>query len=139
MEQKTQSEIPGIRRKRPFILTMLCAFAFVFYGTLGLLLMTGAFYSGFLAEIFRTYQPGDSLNSSSILLFFLGLALLHWGAFASVVWIWRLNRKGYFIFSGCALATAVFHLFLPDISILVTSVHISLILLFGLFYNFYQL
>lgn len=139
MEQNSHSDLPVVRKKRPFLLTMMCAFAFVFYGTLGLLLLTGVFYSGFLSEIFRTYNPGDSMNSSSILFFFLGLALLHWGAFAGVVWIWRLSRKGYLIFSVCALATAVFHLFLPDISILVTSVHISLILLFGLFYNFYQL
>ena len=138
-EEARHEESHATRPARPFLLMTLCVFALVFYGILGILLLAGTFYSGFFTDLLQGYNPGESIGKPLVILFFLGLALPHWASFTGALLIWKLKRKGYFLFAFSTLLIAVFHLFLPDISILVTTIHISLIILFGLFYNFYQL
>lgn len=134
LENKPENKIlPEVRR--PFLLTIFCLFAFVFYGLIALLFLTGIFYSGWITELFNKYTPENSTSGRIMLLFMTSGFLLHGSSFTGTVMMWKLKKRGYFIFGISGLIIAAYQLFQTRISFITTLVYILLILIFGLFYK----
>lgn len=125
----------GKQHKRPLLLSLLCFFAWIYYGILTLLFLLGLFYSEWISEVIHQYLPQEGNAAIPVYLLFLGLFLLHGTAFSGVILLWKLRPAGYIIFAVPSILIALFHLFRPDISWASTAVCAILIILFGLYYR----
>ena len=125
----TQNEISG----RPLWLSALCIFSWIYYGCLAALFILALFYTGSITELIVQYVPDKTWVSGEVVLLFLGGFMLHIVAFAGVIFMWKLRRTGYYLFTMATLLIAAFHLYRPDISWISTALYILLIVLFGIF------
>ena len=125
----TQNEISG----RPLWLSALCIFSWILYGCLAALFILALFYTGWITELIVQYVPDKSWVSGEVVLLFLGGFMLHVIAFTGVIFMWKLRRIGYYLFTIPSLLIAAFHLFRPDISWISTALYVLLVVLFGIF------
>jgi len=125
----TQNDIS----KRPLWLSALCIFSWIYYGCLAALFILALFYTGRITALIVQYVPDKSWVPGEVILLFLGGCLLHLIAFTGVIFIWKLRRTGYYLFTVPTLLIAVFHLLRPDISWISTALYIFLVILFGIF------
>jgi hypothetical protein len=125
----------GEAAKRPFLLTVLCLFSFVFFGLISVLFLFALLYSGSIADMVLRYAPENSPARITILLYILGGFLLHALSLAGNILIWKMRRLGYILFGISSLIIAAYQLFATQISPLTTAFYIGLILAFGLFYK----
>lgn len=119
--------------KRPFLLTVLCLFSFVFFGLIAVLFLFALLYSGSIADIVLRYAPENSPARITVLFYILGGFLLHALSMAGNILIWRMRRLGYILFGISSLIIAGYQLFATQISPLTTAFYIGLILAFGFF------
>lgn len=124
-----------VNGKRPVLLTALCLFSFVFFGMIALLLVISLFYAGFFRSLLNTYLAGATLTTSGVFLIIASLFIVYACAFTGTLLMWRLRRKGFYIFTGAVVVLGVFQLFSNDFSFLSASILIILLLLFGLFFR----
>jgi hypothetical protein len=119
--------------KRPFLLTVLCLFSFVFFGLISFLFLFALLYSGSIADMVLRYAPENPPAGITVLFYILGGFLLHTLSLAGNILIWKMRRLGYILFGISSLIIAAYQLFATQISPLTTAFYIGLILAFGLF------
>jgi hypothetical protein len=119
--------------KRPFLLTVLCLFFFVFFGLISILFLFALLYSGSIADMVLRYAPENPPARITVLFYILGGFLLHALSLAGIILIWKMRRLGYILFSISSLIIAAYQLFETQISPLTTVFYIGPILVFGLF------
>jgi hypothetical protein len=119
--------------KRPFLLTVLCLFSFVFFGLISVLFFFALLYSGSIADMVLRYAPENPLSRIIILFYILGGFLLHGLSLASIIFIWKMRRLGYILFAISSLMIAGYQIFATQISPLTTAFYIGFILVFGFF------
>lgn len=124
-----------VNGKRPVLLTALCLFSFVFFGMISLLLVISLFYAGSFGSLLNTYLAGATLNTSGVFLIIASLFIIYAGAFTGILFMWRLRRRGFYLFTGAVLVLVVFQLFSNDFSFLSATILIILLLLFGIFFR----
>ena len=119
--------------KRPFVLTMLCLFSFVFFGLIAVIYLVALFFSGSLYDMTLRYAPENSPGRFSILLYIIGGFILHASGVAGTLFIWKMRKLGYLLFGTSALLVSAYQLFATQISPLTTFFYIVQILAFGFF------
>ncbi|MCX6245675.1 MAG: hypothetical protein NTU98_13355 [Bacteroidetes bacterium] len=135
MEEQTpvQAHIPESFPPRPFLLTLLCLFSYIFFGLISLIFLAALFYSGSITWMVLRYTPENPMTRTGIFFYIFGGFLFHALSFTGTLLIWKLKKKGYFLFGVSTLIIAVYQLFSSRISPLTTAVYIFLILAFGFF------
>lgn len=121
--------------QRPFLVTLLCLFSFVFFGFIAILFIVALFYSGNITGIVNKYLPEHPVSTSGVFLYTCAGFLLHIFSVAGSAMIWRMKRKGYILFAISSLIITSYQLSQTQISFMTTSVYILLIILFGIFYK----
>ena len=127
--QNTQEE----RAKRPFLMTVLCLFSFVFFGLISVLFLIALLYSGSITDMVLRYAPVNSPARITVHFYILGGFLLHALSLAGTILIWKMRRLGYLLFGISSLIISAYQLFATQISPLTTAFYIGLILAFGFF------
>ena len=137
MEEPVQKvkETGQMKLKRPFLLTVISLFSFVFFGFISILLLLAVLNSGWITEVVNKYTPENMESPTKMFAFVLVGFLLHATSFTGTVLLWMMKRKGYIIFAVSSLAIAAYQLFQTKISFITTAVYIILIILFGVFYK----
>ena len=128
---------PGIEReevaKRPFLLTLLCLFSFVFFGMISLLFFIALFWAGTIADMVLRYAPERSIQRFTVFFYILGGLILHLSSLTGIILIWNMRRTGYLVFGISSLIISAYQLFASQISMLTTAFYIVLIIIFGVF------
>lgn len=124
-----------IQAKRTFILTVLCLISFTYFGLMLSLVLLSLFYSGSFRELVNTYIQGDPVTGPVFFLLLFLLLVLYSAAFTGTVLIWKMKRKGYFLFGIPVLLLTFYQLIQADIPILSTAILIFLLIGFGVFYR----
>ena len=119
--------------KRPYLLTVLCLFSFIFFGVITILFLVALFYSGSITDMIFRYAPENSPSRLMILFYILGGFLLHAISLSGIILIWRMKRIGYLLFGTSSLIIAGYQLFATQISPLTTTFYIVQIIIFGFF------
>ncbi len=119
--------------KRPFLLTVLSLFSFVFFGLISVLFFVALLYTGSITDMVLRYAPENSPARITVLFYILGGFLLHGLSLAGNILIWKMRRLGYILFSISSLIIAAYQLFATQISPLTTAFYIGLIFAFGFF------
>jgi hypothetical protein len=120
---------------RPFFLSLVTVFAFVFYGLLSLFFLAALFFSGWITEVRNKYLTEGTESKQSIILIIAAGFLLHLVSFIGCIKIWFMRKSGFLMFSISTLMIALFQLFSNRISLFTTGVYICFILLFGFYYR----
>ena len=121
--------------KRPFFLTLLCVFAFAFFGLITLLAFISLFFSGTFRDLINYYVVGEPVTGTGVFSILLLLFILHGSAVAGVILMWRMKRWGYYLFGIPVLSISLYQLFQPEIPVVSTAIQITLVVLFGIFYK----
>jgi hypothetical protein len=119
--------------QRPFLLTVLCLFSFVFFGLISVFFLLALLYSGSITDMVLKYAPEYSVKSYTVLFYILGGLLLHALSLTGTILIWKMKRLGYLLFGTSSLIISIYQLFSTKISPLTTAFYIALILAFGFF------
>lgn len=119
--------------KRPFLLTLLCLFSFVFFGLISLLFFIALFWAGTIADMVLRYAPEHSVQRFTVFFYILGGLVLHLSSLTGIILIWNMRRTGYLIFGISSLIISGYQLFASQISMLTTAFYIVLIIIFGVF------
>lgn len=119
----------------PFLLSLLCVFAFVFFGLISLLFLFSLFYSGSIIRVINEYIPEGSVTPNRIILVALFGFLFHGIAFTGTFLMLKMKKTGYVLFGIAALIICVYQLFQDKISLMTSLIYIILIILFGLYYK----
>ncbi|MGA3012429.1 MAG: hypothetical protein ABSD71_00195 [Bacteroidales bacterium] len=119
--------------KRPFLLTLLCLFSFVFFGLISMLFIIALFWSGTIADMVLRYAPEHSVQRFTVFCYILGGLILHLSSLTGIILIWNMRRTGYLIFGVSSLIISGYQLFASQISILTTAFYIALIIVYGVF------
>jgi hypothetical protein len=123
------------RQPRPVFLSVICIFAFVFYGLLSLLFLFALFSSGWISEVRNKYLPDGTESKQMIILVTASGFVLHLLSLIGSINIWYRRKSGYLILSVSTLIIALFQLFSDRISGFTTAVYICFIILFGIYYR----
>jgi hypothetical protein len=135
-EKTSKDEAPApVPVSRPFLLTLLCIFSFIFFGLISLLLLISVFYTGSLRDLLNTYIVGDPVSTLGVFSVLMLLFVLYASAFAGTALMWRMKKTGYYLFGIPVLAISAYQLFQHKIPTLSTFILISLLLLFGAFFK----
>ena len=119
--------------KRPFMLTVLCLFSFVFFGLISVLFLVALLNTGSITNMVLRYAPENSPARTTVLFYILGGFLLHGLSLAGNILIWKMRRLGYILFGISSLIIAGYQLLATQISPLTTAFYVGLILAFGFF------
>jgi len=119
--------------KRPFMLTVLCLFSFVFFGLISVLFLVALLYTGSITDMVLRYAPENSPARITVLFYILGGFLLHGLSLAGNILIWKMRRLGYILFGISSLIITGYQLLATQISPLTTAFYVGLILAFGFF------
>ena len=123
------------KHRRPVLLTMLCLFAFIFYGLLSVIFLLALFFSGWISEVRSKYLP-DGTESTGVIILITSMGLLlHLVSLSGSIYMWYRRRTGYLMLSISTLILAFYQLLTDNISVFTTSVYFILIILFGIFYR----
>jgi len=139
-KQKRSSHREGDQKRkhkqpRPVFLSLICIFAFVFYGLLSLLFLFALFFSGWISQVRNKYLPQGTESKQMIILITAAGFLLHLASLIGSINIWYRRKSGYLILSISTLTIALFQLFSERISVFTTSVYVFIIILFGIYYR----
>jgi hypothetical protein len=151
MEEETDHPEKGTRQKnhshqeegqeidnkvlRPFFLSLVSVFAFVFFGLISLFFLAALFSSGWITEVRNKYLTERTESKQMIILIIAGGFLLHLVSFIGCIKIWHMRKSGFLMFSISTLILALFQLFSDRISVFTTGVYICFIILFGFYYR----
>ncbi len=121
--------------KRPFLVTLLCLFSFVFFGMIALLFLVSAFWSGRITEVMNYYLTGTTRSMAGVLGIAAGGFILHAACIAGCIMMWKMRRIGYYLFGIASLVITLLQLFNKNAATATIAVYILLIILFGIFYR----
>jgi hypothetical protein len=120
---------------RSAILTVLCLIAYVFFGFLSVLFLTGAMYSEWISMVTNQYMPEEQYTTTELRFVFLAGFMLHFSALIGAVFIWRLKISGYYILGIACLVIAAYQLLSPNFTAASTIIYILFLIGFGIFYR----
>ena len=120
---------------RPFLLSILCIFSFVYFGIISVIFLLSLFYSGWITDVANKYMDEAKYAPVQVIGIALAGFLLHGFSLAGCIRMWYMKRSGYLIFGISTLIIAVYQLFQEQVNVLEISIYIGLIILFGLFYR----
>jgi hypothetical protein len=123
------------KQQRPVFLTMICLFAFVFYGLISLLFLLALFFSDWITEVRNNYLPDRIESKQIIILITVAGFIFHMVSLIGTINIWYRRKSGYLMLSISTLIIALFQLFSDKISVFTTAVYICFIILFGIYYR----
>jgi hypothetical protein len=129
----TSSNPPEDAPVRPFLLTLLCLFSFVFSGLITLLFLLALLWSGTIADMVFRYAPENSASGITVFFYTFAGFVLHALSLTGIILIWKMKRRGYLLFGVTFLVIAGYQLMASRISPLTTGFYIGLIIAFGLF------
>ena len=133
-ENNPESEkIHPAKAHRPMALTVICLFSFIFFGMISIIFLLALFYSGTVTEVLLRYAPGNGITKTGLFFYAFFGFLLHGGSFTGCVFMWRMKKIGYILFSLSTLTIAIYQLFEAKLSPLTTAVYILLVIAFGIF------
>ena len=121
--------------KRPFFLTILCLFSFIYFTILAILFIAGFFYSGWVTEAINLYLPVRQFTGNEINAITGILSILLLSAITGIAAMWKMRRWGYYLFGTTSLLLASIQLIRPEVSISGTLIFVSLLILFGLYFR----
>jgi hypothetical protein len=124
--------------KRPFFLTLVAIFAFIFIGFYLLFNLVALFNSGWIAKVNKQYLQGDDAPPILTTLEYTVGVFLHLAALVGLYLMWKLKRKGYLVFSGAVLIISSIQLFTNGAPVMTTFVNIALLILLGTFYQRFE-
>ncbi len=125
----------NIKQKRPFFLSLLCIIVFVYSFVFSMLFIAGMVFSNWITKMLTDFIPDRQFNSSTIFLISILGALLYLISFVSMIYIWKLKRIGFFIYSTVTLILIIIPFFVGQGSLITSAVLIILLILFALFYR----
>ena len=134
----TETPHPVKIRKRPFILSALCLFGWVYFFILSAVFLLGLIRSGWVTEALNLYTPVTRYSNAAVSLILGANALLHILSFAGIILMWNLRKYGYFIFGGSVLAISLYQLLMHDVVLSTTLVYIAFLVLFGLLFRHFR-
>jgi hypothetical protein len=129
----TKANTDNIIARRPFLLTVICLFSFIFFGLIAVLFLLALIYSGSITDMVLKYAPENSPGRITILFYILGGFLLHALSLTGTLLMWKMKRLGYLLFGVSSLIIAGYQLLASQISPLTTGFYICFIIAFGLF------
>jgi len=151
MDEETDNPEKGTRQKnrshhedrqeidnklpRPFFLSLVCVFIFIFYGLISLFFLAALFSSGWITEVRNKYLPEGTESKQLIILIITAGLFLHLVSFIGCIKIWYMRKSGFLMFSISTLIIALFQIFSDRISLFTTGVYICFIILFGFYYR----
>jgi len=119
---------PPSRRSIRFVTA--CLFAFVYYGILFLIFLTGIFTSGCIRDVIREYEPDQAYSRGAIILYMLGGMLLSATSLTGTMLIWKRKRLGLWLFLSATVIFIMVLLFQPFVNYLSLVIHILLSVIF---------
>lgn len=124
--------------ERPLLLSLLCIFSWVLFGVLTLFFLAGIFQAGWIMKVTNQYLSSTVYTTSEIRIFMVSGLALHLIAVYGISQIWKLKKRGYFIFAGTCLIISLYQLFNPAYTVITVLIYILLTILFGLFIRKYH-
>lgn len=121
--------------KRPVLLSVICLFAWTYYGIMASLFLLALFYSGSITGIINQYIPDEGWSAFRVSSIFFGMFLLHAVAFSGIILLWYQKATGYYLFAIPSIIITVVHLLRPEISWYSTAVYALFVILFGIFFQ----
>lgn len=122
-------------RTRPFVLTLLCLFSFIYFGIFLLLFLAGLVKARSITRIMDQYLSTElPALPPAAWIFGVGFTL-HALAFAGVILVWKLRKTGYYFLGLACLIIAALQLINPMAAVASTAIYIVFLLLFGLFFR----
>ncbi len=125
---------PLREKGRPVILSLLALFSMIYFALLSILFLLCLSYSSAIVRVRALYNPNNGFTGSHLQLFFGVSFLLHLGAFAGALLIWKLRKNGYYLLALSCLLLFISHLFLSQLSPGASLVYIILPILLGVFF-----
>jgi len=122
-------------RKRPFILTLLCLFTFTYTTVIAILLFITLLYSNLVTGSVNSYLPEGNISPTGMVLFLIAGILLHAAIFAGATMMWFNKSKGFFLLMPAALLLALYPVFAEGIGLLLPTLYIAFIILFGVHFR----
>jgi len=123
------------KSKRPFLFTLICLFAGVYYLTLAALFITGFSYSGRVADAINLYASVTRFSKTEMSLILGLMSALFILTFSGIILMFKMRRYGYYIFGISSLLLAAIRLFRPVLSFSGPAVLIVFLILFGLYFR----
>ena len=120
---------------RPFFLTLISLFSWVFFGLLSILFLTGIFWSAWVTRVTNHYIPSETWSVTQVRLIFAAGFLLHLLAFTGIILTWNMKKTGYYLLAISCLVIAAAQSLQPQIAASATALYILFILAFGIFYR----
>ncbi|MBM3405703.1 MAG: hypothetical protein FJY10_12545 [Bacteroidetes bacterium] len=124
---------PPPRRSIRFVTT--CLFAFVYYGILFLIFLSGIFASGWIRDVIREYEPDQAYSRGTIILYMLGGMLLSATSLTGTMLIWKRKRQGLWLFLSATVIFIMVLLFQSFVNYLSLVIHLLLSLIFLTYYR----
>lgn len=120
---------------KSFLLTLLVIFFFTSFALISVLFLVSLFYSGTITRVINLYIPETAFSPFTITAIITCGFLFHAVAAVSILFIGKLRKKAYFLFSLICIIIASYQLMQQQISPAITAVYISGIIFFGTFYK----
>ena len=92
-EQEIKSNV-----QRPFFLSILCVAIFSYSTLFILLFLTGTLYNGWITKVLNDFLTDGEIHHNSILIISLAGIILYSLSFVGAFFIWKLKRKGFYIY-----------------------------------------
>lgn len=95
--------------QRPFFLSILCVAIFSYSTLFVLFFLTGIIFNSWITNVLNDFLNDGGVKQNSILLLSVGGIILYSLSFFGAFLIWKLKRKGFYIF----LISSFLIVFLP--------------------------
>lgn len=99
--EETQDSI--VINQRPFFLSVILVSLFVYSGTMSIIFLLASIFNKWISNTLSDFFPEKNIDPGNILMLSLIAFVLTATSFAGVYLMWRLKKKGLFIFSISAL------------------------------------
>lgn len=120
---------------RPYLLSLICIFTFTWYFIYTLFFAAGFLFSSWVSKAMEVYSPEKGFNPNMVKASLGILSLLFIGALTGTFLMWRMSRKGYYLFGISSLGIASVQFGFPSFSFAGILVPVILIFLYGLFFR----
>jgi len=84
--------------RRPFFLSILCVAIFSYSTLFFLFFLTGILFNGWITSVLNDFLTEGAVQQSSILILSIVGIFLYSMSFLGAILIWKLQRKGFYIF-----------------------------------------
>jgi len=129
-----EDQIPAGRNKKPFGLSLLIIFAFVYNGLLLALMLAGLVYNDIVLNILQQYYSRIYISPTTSLLLTLGGTIIFGVSFFGLILIWQFKRKGVYFYIPAQLAMIlVLVLLLKSYDYTNIGIAVVVMIIFGLY------